>query len=148
MIKLTNNVTGMPVFSGTQKEFVAFAERILIENGDINFSILGYSDAVEYIEDYCDNLDFEMFDENNLKYRFETLKDDIIDSLFEMINKSDYISKHRNEKALNISGLNICNYTEIVINHGRLVFLDADGYEYTINPEEVVTVELINLIEE
>jgi hypothetical protein len=32
-------------------------DKIRIENEDFDFSILGLSDAIEYIEDYCDNLD-------------------------------------------------------------------------------------------
>ena len=60
MYKVYNNVEGKTVFSGTNREFVVFAELIAIENEDFGYSILGLSDAIEYIEDYCDNLDLEI----------------------------------------------------------------------------------------
>ena len=56
MIKVHNNVTDMPVFEGNESEFIDFMKRIAIENEDYDFSIIGYSDAVEYLEDYCGNL--------------------------------------------------------------------------------------------
>ena len=41
----------------SDKEFIDFVNLIRIENEDFDFSILGVSDAMEYLEDYCDNLD-------------------------------------------------------------------------------------------
>jgi hypothetical protein len=41
----------------TDAEFIDFMNTILKENGDENFSIIGVSDAVEYLNDYCDNLE-------------------------------------------------------------------------------------------
>jgi len=38
-------------------ELIDKLDKIRIENEDFDFSILGLSDAIEYIEDYCDNLD-------------------------------------------------------------------------------------------
>ena len=38
-------------------ELIDKVSKIVIENEDFDFSILGISDAKEYIEDYCDNLD-------------------------------------------------------------------------------------------
>ena len=37
-------------------ELIDKLDKIRIENEDFDFSILGLSDAIEYIEDYCDNL--------------------------------------------------------------------------------------------
>jgi len=38
-------------------ELIDKVSKIVIENEDFDFSVLGISDAKEYIEDYCDNLD-------------------------------------------------------------------------------------------
>jgi len=57
MYKVTNNVENTIVFEGNEIEFIDFVKRIAIENEDFDFSVLGASDAKEYIEDYCDNLD-------------------------------------------------------------------------------------------
>jgi hypothetical protein len=38
-------------------ELIDKLDKIRIENEDFDFSILGLSDAIEYVEDYCDNLD-------------------------------------------------------------------------------------------
>lgn len=40
----------------SDKEFIDFVNLIRTENEDFDFSILGVSDAMEYLEDYCDNL--------------------------------------------------------------------------------------------
>jgi hypothetical protein len=32
-------------------------KKIVIENEDYDFSIIGLSDAIEYLEDYCSNLE-------------------------------------------------------------------------------------------
>ncbi len=37
-------------------ELIDKLDKIRIENEDFDFSILGLSDAIEYVEDYCDNL--------------------------------------------------------------------------------------------
>lgn len=41
----------------SDREVIYVVDNIRVENEDIDFSILGISDAKEYIEDYCDNLD-------------------------------------------------------------------------------------------
>ncbi len=43
-------------FLHSDSELIEFVEKIVKENGDENFSILGVSDAMEYLEDYCPNL--------------------------------------------------------------------------------------------
>ncbi len=37
-------------------EFIYFMRKIVLENEDFDFSILGISDAEEYLENYCNNL--------------------------------------------------------------------------------------------
>ena len=56
MYKVYNNVEDKIIFSGNESEFIDFMKKIAIENEDFDFSILGISDAKEYLEDYCDNL--------------------------------------------------------------------------------------------
>ena len=59
MYKINNNVEDKIIFEGTERDFIEFMQKIAIENKDFDFSILGISDALEYLEDYCDNLDLE-----------------------------------------------------------------------------------------
>jgi len=51
-----NNVEDKNVFEGNESQFIDFIKKIVIENEDYNFSIIGLSDAIEYLEDYCSNL--------------------------------------------------------------------------------------------
>ena len=55
--KIHNNVEDKVIFNGNQREFIGFMDAIKNENGDIDYSIIGISDAIEYLEDYCGNLD-------------------------------------------------------------------------------------------
>jgi len=57
MYKIYNNVEDKIIFEGNESEFINFVEKLVIENEDYSFSVLGVSDAVEYIEDYCGNLE-------------------------------------------------------------------------------------------
>lgn len=43
----------------TDIDLIEFVKKIVIENEDYNYSVLSISDAIEYIEDYCDNLKIE-----------------------------------------------------------------------------------------
>ncbi len=52
-----NNVEDKNIFQGNEREFIEFVKVIVNENEDYEYSILGSSDAVEYIEDYCGNLE-------------------------------------------------------------------------------------------
>lgn len=56
MIKVRNTVEDKIVFEGNESEFIDFVKKIIIENEDYDFSVLGISDAEEYIEDFCGNL--------------------------------------------------------------------------------------------
>ena len=56
-MKIYNNVDDKVTFeSDSQTELIDFVNKIRIENEDFDFSIIGMSDAVEYIEDYCNNI--------------------------------------------------------------------------------------------
>jgi len=57
MYKVYNNVADKTIFSGNEREFIEFMNLIKNENQDVDYSIIGISDAIEYIEDYCGNLD-------------------------------------------------------------------------------------------
>jgi len=39
-------------------KLIDFVKTIVKENEDEDYSVLGFSDAVEYIDEYCSNLDF------------------------------------------------------------------------------------------
>jgi hypothetical protein len=52
-----NNVEDKNVFEGNESQFIDFMKKIVIENEDYDFSIIGLSDAIEYLEDYCSNLE-------------------------------------------------------------------------------------------
>jgi hypothetical protein len=59
MITIYNNIEDKIIFQGGENDFIDFAKRIAIENEDFEFSVLGISDAMEYIEDYCSNLEIK-----------------------------------------------------------------------------------------
>jgi len=65
MYTVYNNVEDINIFQGTEKGFVNFMQRIWLENeehtesSDLPNPIENIDDAVEYIEEYCDNLDLE-----------------------------------------------------------------------------------------
>ena len=56
MITVFNKLEDKIVFSGNESEFIDFVATISRENGDENMSFIGLSDAIEYIEDYCEEL--------------------------------------------------------------------------------------------
>lgn len=53
-----NEIEDKNIFEGDSKRFIEFTKTIVSENGDTDYSILGISDAIIYIEDYCENLKF------------------------------------------------------------------------------------------
>ena len=42
----------------TDKELVEFTHKIANENGDVSFAIETAQDAIDYINEYCDNLKY------------------------------------------------------------------------------------------
>jgi hypothetical protein len=63
MVVVYNNVEDKNVFEGTESQFIDFMRLIVIENEDFNFSIIGLSDGIEYLEDYCQNLKFDLVED-------------------------------------------------------------------------------------
>lgn len=58
MYSLVNNVEGEVIAKlKNDSELIDKVIKIVRENEDFDFSVLGISDAIEYIEDYCHNLD-------------------------------------------------------------------------------------------
>lgn len=55
-----NNVENKNVFNGNESQFIDFMKKILIENEDYDFSIIGISDAIDYIKNYCSNLEIKI----------------------------------------------------------------------------------------
>jgi hypothetical protein len=60
MITIKNTTTGEEIFKGSSYEFMEKVESIRNENEDFNFSIIGISDAYEYINDYCVDLEYSV----------------------------------------------------------------------------------------
>ena len=58
MYSIVNNLENKVIANlSSVAELINKVNEIRIENEDFDFSILGVSDAKEYIEDYCSNLD-------------------------------------------------------------------------------------------
>ncbi len=58
MYKIFHNIDAeKTTICNSDLELINFVKIIVIENQDFDFSILGVSDAIEYLEDYCYNLD-------------------------------------------------------------------------------------------
>jgi len=54
-----NNIEDKNVFEGNKSQFIDFIKKIVVENEDYDFSIIGLSDAIEYLKDYCSNLELK-----------------------------------------------------------------------------------------
>lgn len=78
MFKIYNNVEDKIVFRGNESELIDFVSNIrrengdayyCDENGDVYYSIediymrikWGVDEAIDYIEDFCDNLEFKYY---------------------------------------------------------------------------------------
>jgi len=57
MYSIVNNIESKIINLSSDAELINKVRNIAVENEDFDFSILGISDAIEYIEDYCSNLD-------------------------------------------------------------------------------------------
>ncbi len=58
MYSLVNNLDNKVIANlKNDSELIDKVSKIVIENEDFDFSVLGISDAKEYIEEFCDNLD-------------------------------------------------------------------------------------------
>jgi hypothetical protein len=58
MYKLRNKLEDTIVFEGNKAEFIHFMRSIAIENCDEELAITTLYEAQEYLENYCDNLDY------------------------------------------------------------------------------------------
>jgi len=58
MFTIKNTESGEEIFKGSPYEFIERVELIKNENDDFNFSIIGISDAYEYIDTYCPDLEY------------------------------------------------------------------------------------------
>ena len=56
MYTIVNTLECKEIFKGNDVELLEFVAKISKENEDENMSFIGVSDAIEYIEIYCDNL--------------------------------------------------------------------------------------------
>jgi hypothetical protein len=57
MYQIFHNIDGEKTTTlKTDGDLIDFMNRIRIENEDYDFSIIGVSDALEYLEDFCHNL--------------------------------------------------------------------------------------------
>jgi hypothetical protein len=54
-----NTVEDEDVFTGNEAEFVHFMRQIAVENSDEDMSITCLSEAKDYLEVYCDNLELK-----------------------------------------------------------------------------------------
>ena len=72
MYTIVNNIESKIIanLSSDDAELINFVNIIRIENEDFDFSILGISDAKEYIEEYCSNLD--LLDDYEVKKFLDT----------------------------------------------------------------------------
>jgi len=58
MYSIVNNLENKVIANlSNDRELIDKVSEIVSENGNSDFSVLGISDAKEYIEDYCSNLD-------------------------------------------------------------------------------------------
>ena len=58
MYTLVNNIESKVIATlDSDRELINKVDDIRVENEDVDFSVLGISDAKEYIEVYCSNLD-------------------------------------------------------------------------------------------
>lgn len=79
-----------------------------------------------------------------LKKEYRDLETRVLSTLREMVNNSKTESKHLNGKAIKV---NVFDYTEIVIINDRLIFLDSNGYHYSLFNGDCTLEDLIDIIE-
>ena len=111
MTIIRNTVEDKIIGKFNETEFIDFVSRIVKENDDDNYSVLGMSDAEEYIEDYCDNL--EIVDE--IKYavilNFESGKVEVLslDNKPANLDSDEFIELPTEDGGLGYN-LSNCNY--------------------------------------
>ena len=68
----------------------------------------------------------------NLNKQYRDLEMRVMHLLRESVNNSPVKSEYRDTKAIKV---NVFGYTELIIVHDRLTFLDGNGHEYSIYSE-------------
>ena len=105
MYSLVNNVENKVIANLTSDaELIHKVRNIAVENEDFDFSIICLSEAKEYIEVYCDNLDL------------------LVDSEVE-----EFLSNH----AIEVSGNEHDHYVELMMDNHKCV--EWKGKEYYIS---------------
>jgi hypothetical protein len=56
---IVTNIDNIKKTFANDIELIEYVRKIAIENEDFDYSILGISDAIEYLEEYCPNLTLE-----------------------------------------------------------------------------------------
>jgi len=75
---------------------------------------------------------------------YQQLEASVLVELGKLVIASNHISKHTNEKALKV---NIFGYTELKLTDGALIFMDKDGYEFSLFADATL-IDLIELLNE
>jgi len=57
MLVVYNNVGNINVFEGSEYQFFCWVIKVSIENKDFDYSFVDLSDAKNYINKHCSNLD-------------------------------------------------------------------------------------------
>ena len=57
MLEVYSNLEDKNVFKGNESEFIHFMRNVAIENGDEDIMIIHLSEAKDYLEEYCENLE-------------------------------------------------------------------------------------------
>jgi hypothetical protein len=129
-------VEGKNIFKGNETEFIDFMKSIVIENEDFDYSILGVSDAKEYMEDYCGNLELVPSENFEIHYKISTWRSMKIDKntltpeeLIEIV-KTDFANFCNN--AGEIDGVEHSSGDTHIEECESYLTLEQNGYEPTI----------------
>ena len=59
-IEIFNNIEGKTIFKTSKiTDFIEFVNKIKNENEDFDFFAISLSDCIDYINNYCDNLEIK-----------------------------------------------------------------------------------------
>jgi len=78
----------------------------------------------------------------NYQYRFEQLQSEIEDTLRTLISKSNWQHPDYDRPAIKV---NVFGYTALTIINDKLIFLDGNGYQYSLDAESQIT-DLLDII--
>lgn len=65
----------------------------------------------------------------NFKKQYRDIEQRVMRELRDKVENSNHISKHLNEKSIEV---NVFNYKELTIVNDRLTFLDSNGQHYSL----------------